>query len=541
MPVKSSSTALVRGLFALGCLLLMAFAGAGSTTAAASKTLRIAITAAAPDPFDPPLVFTSASIDLTENVFDGLVALGAGGKVVPAVANSWKVTAGGTVYTFQLRKNARFQNGTPITAQDFVYSLHRALDPTLASPISFYLANIKGAPEFQAGKADSVAITAPQLRTLRIELLKPAGDFLRVLSRPVGWVVDRRAIEKFGKQWVNPPNLNGTGPYKLSARTGNTKFVLTVNSRYWQKKPALTRVEVTVVPDSTAAVARYQSGEFDVVNGLSSASVIQARSSKSLRSQLKSAPLGRTDWLGLRVSKPPFNKKNVRLAFQHAINKAQLVRIAMGGQATVAKDWIPQGIGGNINKTWAGYKYDPARARKLLSAAGYPGGKDFPTVEIYYSTEMAGIVEQAMELIQAQLKTNLGVNVGLRNMPRQALTTTLRNPNTRPLMWAWTFGADIPDASTITSFFGVTGSPFNFEEWSNKSYDTVLAKALATSADAKNGKRDKLFAQSELIRMKDAPLIPLYYPNQTWLAKPAVKNFGIANNSLRRFSRMSLR
>jgi ABC-type oligopeptide transport system substrate-binding subunit len=529
---------------AFGSVALLVFlvftAGAGATSAATTTTLRIAFTQAAPDPFDPPLIFSNASLNIAPNVFEGLVTLGTKGKVVPALAQSWTVSRDGLTYTFQLRRNARFQNGDPVTAEDFVYSLNRAVQPRTASPISFYLAPIQGVADVQAGRAtEASGIRAVGANTLRIVLNTPQGNFLRVLSRPVAWVVDRKTIEQFGNAWVNPPNVNGTGPYVLSGRTANTNFVFTANPRYWGKQPAVKRVELTVVPDSTAALARFQSGEFDVVDGLSTASVLQSVANPSLQKNLRSLAQSRTNWLGMRTDRPPFNKQNVRLAFQRAIDKRTLVRIAMGGLATAAKDWIPIGLGGNINRTWRGFSYDPALARRLLAAGGYPNGQGFPPVTIYYSTEMAGMSDAVLELIQQQLKSNLGVDVSLRNMPRQALTATLQNANTRPLMWAWTFGADIPDATTITSFFGLTGAPFNFEIWSNPTYDSLIKRAVATSGD---DARDKLFAQAELIRMRAGVVLPLYYPNVTWIVRPNVKGFGLLNNAnWMPFTAMSLR
>ena len=174
----------------------------------------------------------------------------------------------------------------------------------------------------------------------------------------------------------------------------------------------------------------------------------------------------------------------------------------------------------------------------MLAKAGYAGGRNFPEINLYYTTQFAGYNEQVMELIQQQLQTNLGVHVNLRNFPRQAFVSTVRDPAQRPALWAWTFGADIPDASTLTSFFGLTGAPFNFEVWSNKKYDALVNKALTTSSDTK---RSKLFAQSELIRMKAAVVLPLYYPNETWLVKPRVRGFGYANALLRPFNLMALR
>jgi len=172
MPVRVLRTGLwgVAPLFVC-VFLLVGSPGAGATPAsatavAASKTLRVAITQAAPDPFDPPLVFTNASIGLAANVFGGLTRLSTAGKTLPDIAKSWKVSKDGLVYTFTIRQNARFQNGHRITAANIAYSLNRALDPKLASPIAFYLQQVKG--------YDDVIVSTIRSRHQRAESLHAA-------------------------------------------------------------------------------------------------------------------------------------------------------------------------------------------------------------------------------------------------------------------------------------------------------------------------------------------------------------------------------
>ena len=491
------------------------------------KVLRIAMTEAAPDPFDPPLVFSSASISIVQNVFDGLTEAGADLKMGPGLAESWTISEDGLTYTFQIRQDVTFQNGKPLTAADVAFSLVRSLDPEVASPISFYLANVEG-----AFSEEPVSIQALDDSTLEIKLSQPTGAFLAILSRPCCWAVDQDVIETHGDDWVNPPNVVGTGAYTLVSRTGNTEFVYEANPDYFLGPPNIDRIEISVVQESTAAVARYQAGEFDVVVGLSAASIINALGDDELSGQLSTKPVLRTNWLGMRNDIPPFDDRNVRLAFAHAIDKDAVVQTGLGGGGAPGKGWIPEGLPGNINDEFAGYEFDPNLARELLVTAGYPDGNGFPSLDLHFSSEMAGMSEVAFELIQAQLRQNLNIEIGLRNMPRVALTTLMQDQEQRPPLFAWTFGADIFDAATLTEFLGLTGAFFNFENYSNPDYDDIIRRALGTADESE---RAEFYRESERIHAEDVPNIPLFYPHTAWLAKPDVVNFDFVGANLGKF------
>jgi len=493
----------------------------GTRGAAAAGVLRIAVTQP-PNSFDPAVLADNRSIELAQNVFDGLTDVNDQMKIVPAIASSWKVTGGGKVYTFHLRHNVRFQNGSPVTAQDFVYSFNRALNPKTASPDSFFLTDIAGADAVNKGKAKAASgLKAIGKYTLRVTLTHSAGYFPALVSRWPAWVVDPSVVAKKAN-WATAGNAIGTGAFRFTGSVGDSQYTFTANPSYFGKKPKLQKVEVTVLPSTTAAVARYQSGDFDAVINLDSPSIQVVNSNSTLKKEFHSRPLLRVVWLGMGYNKPPFNKLNVRLAFNHAIDRAGLIKVSAAGQATPASGWLPPGLPGSIAGTQKPYSYDPGLAKRLLAQAGYPDGKGFPATDLYY-TLGTGEYEQAFEFIQNQLQQNLGVHIGLKQMPPNAFNALMSNAAKRPNFYGYSFGLDYPDAQEQTTYLGITGAGYNFENYSDKQYDSLVNRANASSNQAK---RAALYAASERLRFKQAVDVNLYYPNTTWLVKPYVHGFG---------------
>ncbi len=524
---RSESRRRVRGVMFAAVLVALATATAATASSthrsksATAGVLRIAVTEP-PNSFDPAVLSDNRSIELAQNVYDGLVDVNNQMKVVPAIASSWKASAGGTVYTFQLRHNVHFQNGDAVTAQTFIYSWNRALNPKTASPDSFFLTDIAGADAVTKGTAQTASgLKAIGKYTLQVTLSHPAGYFPSLVSRWPAWVVDPKVVAG-NSNWASPGTAVGTGPFKLSSAVGDTQFVFTANPNYFGGKPKLSKVVVTVLPSSAASVARYQTGDFDAVINLDTPALQVVNSNSTLKSQFHSLPLLRTVWLGMGYNKPPFNNLNVRLAFNHAIDRAALVKIGTGGQATPGSGWLPPGLPGSIVRTQKPYSYDPTLAKQLLAKAGYANGQGFPSIDLYYSLG-TGEYEQAFEFIQNQLQQNLGIKVGLKQMPSNGFNAMMADPAQRPVFFAYTFGLDYPDAQEQTTYLGITGAGYNFENYSNAQYDALVNAANASSNQAK---RASLYAASEKLRFNQAVDVVLYYPNTTWLVKPYVHGFG---------------
>jgi oligopeptide transport system substrate-binding protein len=519
----ASVRAAVLSLLAISVgAVLWAGGATASSEAEATTVLRIGITGA-PDTFDPTLMGDNRSIELAQNVFEGVLDVDNRARIIPGVAKSWTVSKNKLVYTFHLRKGVRFQDGSPLTADDYVYTINRSLDPKVGSGTSFFLEPIKGATDVLKGKTKRAAgLKALDPLTLQVTLASPAGFFPATISRWSAWAVNEQVISKFGADWVKPPNNVGSGAYRLVDQSGDQRYVFEANPTYRQGKPRIDRVEVSVVSNSTAALARYEAGELDIVVNLGVASVLKVRSDSKLRSQFHTRPIMRTVWLAMRNDKPPFNNKKVRQAFNLAIDKPALVRIALAGEATVANSWLPPGLAGNIVQQTRKSTLNVDRARKLLAEAGYPGGEGFPAIDLTHSINI-GLYPEVFQLVQAQLERNLGVKVGLKQLPPRAFGELIGDAARRPALFGYTFGFDYPDAQELTQYLGMSTAPFNVDGYKNARYDKAVAKA---NVSGNQRERAALYALSERIRVADAASVPLYFVHNNWLVKPYVKGFG---------------
>lgn len=518
-------------VLAVGAAVLAATVGGSTATAAAERSqaspgvLRLA-QADPPDAFDPATLGDNRSIELAQNVFDGLTAVNETNlRVQPALARSWKISKDGKTYTFKLRKNVRFHDGTPLTARDVVYSLNRALSPKTGSGYVFFLSAIKGADAVTKGKAKTASgLKAIGTDTVRITLNAPAGYFLALSGMWPYWTVNQKTIAQKGKQWTAPGTVNGTGAFRLTSAISDSKYVFEANRSYFRGKPKLDRVEVTIVPDPTAQLARYKAGEFDVITNLSAATYRQVQRDATLKKEFRSRPILRTLWINMRNDKAPFDDRRVRVAFNHAIDKDALVRVALGGLATPAYTFLPPGLPGTVAPGRKPYRFNVAKARALLAQAGFPGGKGFPKVDLYYQANPQ--YDTVFQFVQGQLRANLGIQIGLKPTPIKAYNALLADPDRRPILNQYGFGLDYPDAQEQHEYLGLSQPEgfANYANFSNKQFDALVKRANRTK-DQKT--RYALHRKAENILLNAAPILPLYNPLATWLAKPYVKGYAL--------------
>jgi oligopeptide transport system substrate-binding protein len=516
------------------CATGIAVFGGGSSAArtlaagkAPTSTLRIAVEQS-PDPFDPATLGDNRTIELAQNVFDGLTDVSAtNGSAIPALATRWTLSPSGKVYTFYLRKGAKFQNGDPVTAQDFVYSWNRTLSPKTASPYLFFLSGIAGANAVSGGKAKAASgIKALNATTLQVTLTAPAGYFPELVSRWPFWVVDPKVVAKYGSSWDSPPHIVGTGAYRLTNNVGDTSYTFKANPNYFGGAPKVPSVSVQVVADPTARVARYQAGEFDAVFGLSAAALREAEGNATLKSQLHVKQQLGTSWLGINDSVAPFNNLKVREAFSDAIDRKALITVALDGLGRPTGTFLPPGLPGAIANTPAAAKYggySVSKAQALLAAAGYPDGKGFPTVTI--DTDNVSTDVTVMQYVQAELEQNLNITVSLKEMPQNAFNALFNSPKTAPVLYAYDFSLDYPDAQEMLQYFATSGPDgfVNYEHYSNSTFNNLVARAVATGNATQ---RAALYNQAETLFMASEPVVPLYNQSVAWLAKPYTKGVG---------------
>jgi len=484
----------------LGLLCVFSLAGCGS----GPRADLVLCNGAEPQTLDPALVSGQLEGRLCAALYEGLTRRDARGKSVPGAAESWTVSPDGRTYTFTLRENLQWSNGDPITAEDLRYSWLRALDPATGSPYAEIFYFIRGAEDYQAGRApaESVEIAAPDARTLVVRLKNPVPFFPSLTSFTTYLPVHRATVEKHGDRWTRPEHWVGSGPYRLKAWRVNDRVALEKNPRYHSAdRVRLSRIDALAVTRASTAFNLYSSGQADV---LLDKGLIPSLIMPKLRGRpdFHPAPLFATYFYRFNVTRPPFDDPKVRRAFSLAINKEAIVERITRGNEPIALSLTPRGVPGYRPPT--GPASSPVTAKALLREAGYPNGQGFPRVSLLYNK--SELNEQVAVEIQAQWKRELGLEVDLRNQEWATYLRSLDSLDFDIARSSWV--GDYDDPLTFLDCFA-TGRGNNRTGWSDSKYDSLLDQA---QADPNAASRLRKLEQAEEILVNQAmPIIPLYH------------------------------
>lgn len=476
-------------------------APAPAATESSEKVVFRIANGAEPESLDPAQVQGVPEHRILQAIFEGLTVVDASGKPAPGVAESWDISEDGTVYTFHLREDAVWSDGVPVTAQDFVYSWTRELDPATAAPYAWFPAMfIKGAAEFNAGTAgpEALGVKALDDHTLQVELIGPLPYVLGALEHYSFAVVPQHAIEKYGKDWIKPENFVGNGPFVLTEWNPQDKIVVTKSETYWDKdNVALDEVVFYASDDNNTNYNMYIAGQIDWNTSVP----VDMLDSVMMRPDYQVAPQLSTYYYTINVTKAPLNDVRVRKAISYAIDRETLVdTVTKAGQIPC---W---GIVPYMN----GYdglgeaQYDPEYAQQLLAEAGYPNGVGFPTISLLYNTDDSH--KAIAEYVQQQLKQNLNINIVLEN---QEWATYLSNRNSGNFDIAragWV--GDYEDPNTFLDMF-VTGAGMNGGKYSNEQYDLLIREAATMEAGA--DRMEVLLTAEDILINQDQAIIPFYY------------------------------
>ena len=489
----------IPGLLALLCSIIV-LAGCHSRP----RADLIICNGAEPQSLDPAIISGQLEGRLTTALLEGLVRRDARARPVPGCAEKWTVSPDGRTYTFTLRPNLRWSNGDPLTAEDYRYSWLRALDPATGSPYSEILYFIRGAEDYHSGKltAPSVGIQAVDARTLRVELIHPTPFFPALTSFTTYLPVHRPTVEKYGDRWTRPENWVGNGPYRLLDWKINDRVSLEKNPLYHTPdRVALNRIDALAVNRASTAFNLYSGGQADVLldKGLIPSLILPELRG---RPDFHPGPLLATYFYRFQVTRPPFNDARIRRAFAIALDKEAITDKITRGNEPVATALCPRGMADY--QPPEGLSSDPDTARGLLAQAGFPNGKDFPRVSLLYNK--SELNEQLAIEIQAQWKRELGVTVELRNQEWATYLRSLDELDFDIARSSWV--GDYDDPNTFLDCF-VTGRGNNRTGWSDPTYDSLLASALAEPNPAR---RLHLMQQAETILVTQAlPIIPIYH------------------------------
>jgi oligopeptide transport system substrate-binding protein len=486
-------------------LLLSAFlAAALPDIAVAAGTLNRGI-GNDPDSLDPHKAIGTSSSILIYDLFEGLVSVDARGELVPGAASEWKVDPTQKIYTFTLRPNLKWSDGTPLTASDFEYSMRRLMLPETAARYASFLYPIRNARAVNTGRAppESLGVKAIDARTLRIELEGPAPQLTELLTSVGAVAVPRHAIEKHGREWTRPGKLVSNGAYMLTEVSPQTLIRAKRNPHFHSAaEVSLDEVVYYPVEDEGTSFKRFQAGELDIAIKFPIDRIEQIR--KQYAGQLRTAPSLGTTMLVLNHRKPPFNDARVRRALALAIDRSVLTDRILRKTALPAYTLVPVAVS-RYQPPVPDYSRTPmaarqAEARQLLAAAGFGPGKPLRFTMQYFTEARTRTLAVAM----VSMWRSVGVDCELINKDLGSVISTVRAANYEVSLYAWFSSFD--DPSTFLDIVS-TKARGSFTGYSNPAFDNAFSAAngLATAAE-----RLVALARAEALALADTPVIPLF-------------------------------
>lgn len=492
--------------------------GIPSTNSTGGKVLRLpGGTGGGGDPptLDPANTSDVESAVYINEIFSGLVSFNKDLKIVPELAEKWDTSADGLTYTFHLRKDAKFHDGRPVTAQDFKYTFERAADPVTRSTIApLYLGDIAGFMDKYEGKANEVSgVKVIDDYTLAITLARPVTYFLAELAHPASYVVDKHNVESGEQPWYLHPN--GTGPYKLKEWNQGQLISLVKNADYYgDPKPGVDEVDFQLGGGSF--MTSYENGDLDAAR-VSIADVERVTDpSNPLNKELTINPQLSTGFLIFNNRKAPFDDPKVRQAFAMSIDRQKLIDVVYKKMPVAATGILPQAFPG-FNPDLKGIPYDPEGAKKLIAESKYASGLPDITWSTIGGGGTAGSDTQA---IAEMLKQNLGVNISIEQTDYPTYLSQINGKDVSFQMFDIGWSADYVDPENFIGLLFHSQSNQNWAGYSNPDVDKLIDQARVEQDQTK---RIKLYQDAEKLIVADAPVLPLNYGRDYWVTKPYVQ------------------
>jgi oligopeptide transport system substrate-binding protein len=498
---------LLRAMASLGAAVAICFAGAAGCQRAQRGADFVFLNGAEPETLDPSLITGQPEMRIAQALFQGLTTFDENGKVIPGVAEKWETTPDGKIYTFHLRANAKWSNGKPVTAHDFVDTWQRTLAPETASEYAYQLFYLHNGESFNNGKVkdfSQVGVKALDDLTLQVTLDNPTPFFLGLCATSPLYPEYIPVVHQWGDEWIKPAHLVGNGPYLLDQWRINDRIHLVKNPLYWDADHvSMQTIDALPIDRATTALNFYCAGQADLLmdKGLVPPALM---TDLKARPDFHSAPFLGTYFLRFNVTRPAFKDPRVRLAFSLVIDKRLIVnKITRSGEQP-ADSFVPPGAAGY--QPPPGLKYDPAKARQLMTDAGYPGGKGFPLITYLYS---AGELNEAIAIeLQSMLHQELGINITLQRQEWKVYLNTMNSMDYDLARASWV--GDYEDPNTFLDMFE-TGNGNNETGFADPKYDQLIDQA---GREVSQTDRFATFQKAEqMLVSEEAPICPIFFYN----------------------------
>ena len=478
-----------------------------------------------PATLDPAKAVGLPEIQVIRDLFEGLVNQNEKGEIVPGVATRWQ-TNDNKIWTFTLRNDAKWSDGTPVTAEDFVYSWRRLVDPKNTSEFAWFaaLAGINNAQAITDGKAapDTLGISAVNAHTLRVQLDKPLPWFPSLTASFALYPVQKHNVES-DKNWTQPGHLVGNGAFVLKDRVVNEKLVVEPNTHYWDNgKTVLKKVTFVPINQESSATKRYLAGDIDITESFPKNQYQKLL--KDIPGQVYTPPQLGTYYYAFNTQKGPTADARVRLALSMTIDRRIMAEKVLGTGEKPAWRFTPDVTAGFTPEESASEHASQqelnAQAKTLLQAAGYGPSRPLKLTLLYNTSENHQKIAIA---VASMWKQNLGVDVKLQNQEWKTYIDSRNTGNFDVIRASWV--GDYNEPSTFLSLLTSTHSG-NISRFNDPAYDKVVKQAtLENTAAARNAD----YNQAEKIIAEKAPIAPIYQYTNGRLIKPWLKGYPINN------------
>ncbi|WFC08879.1 oligopeptide ABC transporter substrate-binding protein OppA [Proteus mirabilis] len=477
-----------------------------------------------PQSLDPHKIEGVPESALARDLFEGITIVGPDGEILPGSATSWE-NKDFTVWTFKIREDAKWSNGDPVTAQDFVYSWQRLADPNTASPYESYLqyAHIVNIDDIIASKKKptELGVKALDNNTLEITLSEAVPYLPKLLAHSSMSPVNQKVIEKFGEKWTQPANFVGNGAYVLKNWTVNERIELERSPTYWDNKNTVIN-KVTFLPISSEVtdVNRYRAGEIDMTYSNLPIEFFQ-KLKKEIPDELRISPYLCTYYYEINNEKAPFDDPRVREALKLSMDR-DIITYKVKNQGDIpAYGFTPpftDGIKESKPEWFASWTQEQRneKARQLLEEAGYNKANPLKFKLLYNTSDLHKKVAIAASSIW---KKNLGAEVSLENQEWKTFLDTRHQGNYDVARAGWC--ADYNEPSSFLNMM-LSYSSNNTVHYKNKQFDAYMKESLRVKSD---DERAEIYQKAEGVLDKDSAIVPLYYYVNTRLVKPYVGGY----------------
>ncbi|MCK3655231.1 oligopeptide ABC transporter substrate-binding protein OppA [Pasteurellaceae bacterium Macca] len=481
---------------------------------------------AEPATLDPQKMEGTGESLIARQIFEGLVNSDEDGRIIPGVATRWEASEDNKTWTFYLRQDAKWSNGDPVTAQDFVYAWRRLVDPKTASPYASYLNFMKmeNVDDILQGKkpVDTLGITAVDDHTLRLTLSAPVSYAVDLTQHSSLLPVHRATVEKYGENWIKPEHLVGNGAYRIKERVVNEKIVFERSPTYWNNKETVLEKATLYRADDTAAIARYRTGEIDL-SSIPSSLYKTASFKQEYGAQIHGSRKLGTFTYEMNLAKPPFDDIRVRKALDLSLDRVVITDKVLGFGQVPTFTYTPNyiGAGEQIKQpeyaSWTQAKRNE-EAVKLLKEAGYSKDKPLKTDLLYNTND--GLKNIAIAATSMWKKNLEGlVDISLKNMEWKTSLDTKAQKDYTLAFSAWI--ADYNEASTFLTYY-LSHSDQNKIGFKSEKFDQLMESAYYAKTE---NERAEIYAQAEAELDSHHPFVAVYHYAGQFIKNPKLKGY----------------